>query len=109
MVFPGEEDFGIVPAEALACGAPVVALGRGGAAETVDDSVGRLYLDPSPEGLLGAIDAWEAAGRPHDAALARRRAEALAAPLFRDRLLGFLAEVAAGRVPPPPHFPVEAD
>jgi glycosyltransferase involved in cell wall biosynthesis len=109
LLFPGEEDFGIVPAEALACGAPVVALGRGGAAETVDDAVGRLYLDPSPEGLLGAIDAWEAAGRPHDAALARRRAEALAAPLFRDRLLGFLAEVVAGRVPPPPHFPVEAD
>ena len=36
MILPGEEDFGIVPVEAHACGRPVVALGRGGAMETVD-------------------------------------------------------------------------
>ena len=35
LVFPTEEDFGLVPVEAMACGTPVVALGRGGAAETV--------------------------------------------------------------------------
>src|SRR5262249_51222112 len=44
---------------------------------------------------------------PHDPALARRRAEALALPLFRQRLLGFLADVVASRgahiVPPAPH------
>ena len=95
LLFPGEEDFGIVPAEALACGAPVVALGVGGAAETVDDSVGKLYLDPTTEGLIAAIEAWEAEGRPHDPAEARRRAEALARPLFRRRLLAYLAEVVA--------------
>lgn len=106
LLFPGEEDFGIVPAEALACGAPVVALGVGGAAETVDDSVGRLYLDPSTEGLTAAIRAWEADGRPHDPAEARRRAEGLARPLFRRRLLGYLAEVVAGRAGgmPTPHL-----
>ena len=108
LLFPGEEDFGIVPAEALACGAPVIALGRGGAAETVDDAVGRLYPEATPAGLLAALDAWEAEGRPHDADRARRRAASLAAPLFRDRLLGFLAEVVARRVPPPPHIPVGA-
>ena len=39
---------GSCPIEALACGAPVIALGRGGAAETVDDAVGRTYPIPRP-------------------------------------------------------------
>jgi glycosyltransferase involved in cell wall biosynthesis len=107
LLFPGEEDFGIVPAEALACGAPVIALGRGGAAETVDERTGRLYPAPSPEGLAATLDAWEAAGRPHDPRLARRRAEALAAPIFRGCLLGYLAEILADRrAVPPPHLKV---
>jgi glycosyltransferase involved in cell wall biosynthesis len=110
LLFPGEEDFGIVPVEALACGAPVIALGRGGAAETVDNRVGRLYGEPTSQGLLAAIDSWESDGCPHDTRVARGRAEGLALPVFRDRLLGFLADVAAGRhfepVPPAPHLPV---
>jgi glycosyltransferase involved in cell wall biosynthesis len=108
LLFPGEEDFGIVPVEALACGAPVLALGRGGTAETVDDAVGRTYPEPTAAALLGAIAAWESQGCPHDPGLARRRAEAFALPLFRQRLLGFLAEVVAGRTghptPPAPHL-----
>lgn len=108
LLFPGEEDFGIVPVEALACGASVLALGRGGAAETIDGRVGRVYEAPTPEGLADAIVAWEAAGCPHDPGLARRKAESFALPVFRDRILGFLAGVAgireADRVPPPPHL-----
>jgi glycosyltransferase involved in cell wall biosynthesis len=95
LLFPGEEDFGIVPVEALACGAPVIALGRGGAAENVDDAVGRLYDDPSPRGLLDALDAWEHAGQPHDPAEGRRRAEELAVPRFRARLRAVLDQAAA--------------
>ncbi len=107
LLFPGEEDFGIVPVEALACGSPILALGRGGAAETVDDKVGRLYDDPTVTALEAAMVAWEAERGPHDPVLARRRAESYALPLFRSRILNLLAEVAAGvnlpAVPPRPH------
>ncbi len=108
LLFPGEEDFGIVPIEALACETPVIALGRGGAAETVDEQVGRTYPEPTSHCLLQAIETWEAEARPHDPALARARAEAFALPIFRRRLLSHLAEVVTqsrGRAIPSPHLP----
>ncbi len=71
LLFPGEEDFGIVPIEALACGAPVIALARGGVAETVDNFVGRTYIQPTSDGLLDAMNTWEAQGCPHDPIEAR--------------------------------------
>ena len=56
VLFPGEEDFGIVPVEAQAAGCPVVALGRGGALDTVDDGVtGVLFSDPTDADLDDAI------------------------------------------------------
>jgi glycosyltransferase involved in cell wall biosynthesis len=55
-VQPGEEDFGIASAEAVACGAPVVALGRGGVKDIVRDGVdGVLYPEESPTGLAAAV------------------------------------------------------
>jgi glycosyltransferase involved in cell wall biosynthesis len=45
LVFPGEEDAGIVPVEAQAAGVPVLALGRGGALETVVDGQTGLFFD----------------------------------------------------------------
>ena len=52
----GEEDFGIAPLEAQACGRPVVALARGGALETVDDGVtGLLVRDNNAEAFADAI------------------------------------------------------
>ena len=56
-ILPGVEDFGIVPLEAQACGAPVVALGEGGSLDTVrDGETGVLFKEASPEALSSAID-----------------------------------------------------
>ncbi|MEZ4749654.1 MAG: glycosyltransferase [Bdellovibrionota bacterium] len=60
LVFPGKEDFGIVPVEALACGTPVIAFGVGGAAETVrDGKTGVLFDEQSPAALAEAIRLFE--------------------------------------------------
>ncbi len=50
LVFPGVEDFGIIPVEAMACGAPVVALGEGGARDTVVPGVSGVLVPAGPEG-----------------------------------------------------------
>jgi glycosyltransferase involved in cell wall biosynthesis len=58
-LLPGEEDFGITPVEALASGKPVVALGRGGALETVPSFGGVFYDEPSEHQLAAAIESLE--------------------------------------------------
>lgn len=60
LLFPGVEDFGIVPVEAQAAGMPVIALGEGGARDSVQDGItGVLYDDPSADGLAAAIERFE--------------------------------------------------
>jgi glycosyltransferase involved in cell wall biosynthesis len=56
LVFAAEEDFGIVPVEAMAAGRPVVAFGRGGARETVTEGVtGTFFAEQTPESLADAV------------------------------------------------------
>ncbi|HEY3960421.1 MAG TPA: glycosyltransferase [Solirubrobacteraceae bacterium] len=60
LLFPGEEDFGIVPVEAQAAGVPVLAYGVGGAAESVlDGRTGVLFDEQSPAGMAAAIERYE--------------------------------------------------
>jgi glycosyltransferase involved in cell wall biosynthesis len=63
LVFPGEEDFGIVPLEAQSAGVPVLAYGRGGALESVvDGKTGVFFHLPTPEALAEAVQKLDRAG-----------------------------------------------
>jgi len=60
VIFPQEEDFGIVPLEAMASGVSVIAYGAGGALETVlAEKTGVFFEEQTPEALIGAIRRWE--------------------------------------------------
>ena len=60
LLFPGEEDFGIVPVEAQACGAFVIAYGKGGALETVmRDETGLFFGELKSDSLADAIHRFE--------------------------------------------------
>lgn len=83
LVFPGEEDFGIVPLEAQACGAPVVAYAKGGALESlVPDETAIFFEEQTEDALLAAVD--RAAARSWDAARIRRNAERFSPQAFID-------------------------
>jgi glycosyltransferase involved in cell wall biosynthesis len=93
-LLPGEEDFGIVPLEAQACGRPVVALGRGGAVETVKHGETGLLVDElSAEAFADAI--VDAVDRRFDASAIRRHAEQFGRSRFGDEIAALVAEPAS--------------
>ncbi|MCV3273958.1 glycosyltransferase [Roseobacter sinensis] len=63
LIFPGEEDFGMIPVEVMGAGRPVIALGRGGALETgVPGETGLFFDAPTVESLVAAVTQFEAQG-----------------------------------------------
>lgn len=85
LVFPGEEDFGIVPLEANACGAPVVAFARGGALETIQaEETGVFFAEQSEDALVAAVS--RCAGRDWNETVIRRNAERFGPQAFVDGL-----------------------
>ena len=81
VLLPGVEDFGIVPVEAQACGTPVVALGQGGACETVLDGVTGALAPDGPGALADGIQRVLDAG--FDQATIRQNAERFSRANFR--------------------------
>ena len=85
VLLPGEEDFGIVPVEAQACGRPVVAINRGGAAETVvAGETGILVDESSPAAFADGIG--RALSHRFDTAAIRRHAEQFSRARFAEQI-----------------------
>jgi glycosyltransferase involved in cell wall biosynthesis len=62
LIFPGEEDFGLVPVESMASGRPVIAYGRGGATETVRTGISGLFFHEQTQAAVSsAVEEFEAA------------------------------------------------
>jgi glycosyltransferase involved in cell wall biosynthesis len=94
VVFPPEEDFGIVPVEGQACGTPVVALGRGGTLDTVIDGVtGVLVPDQAEDTFADGVAA--ALNRRFDPAACRANAERFSPATFRNAFLDWVIGAAA--------------
>lgn len=97
-LFPGLEDFGIAPVEAMAVGRPVIAYAGGGALDTVVPGVtGELFREPTAASLLAVLQDFDP--RAYDPAACRAQAERFSRHSFRARLTGYLRQVLAGPVP----------
>ncbi len=93
LIFPGEEDFGIVPVEAQACGKPVIAYGRGGALETVvHGKTGLFFKNPTPTALNETIAEFESTSDRYDPLTIRQHAEHFGKKRFQREFLEFVQE-----------------
>jgi glycosyltransferase involved in cell wall biosynthesis len=99
VLFPAVEDYGIVPLEAAAAGRPTLALGRGGALETMvglDDGreppTAVFFAEPTVESLTGAIRTFETAAHRFDPRALRARAARFDRPIFAERIREYVEQ-----------------
>ena len=93
-VFPGEDDFGIAPVEAMSFGKPVLAYRKGGAKETVLEGItGEFFDDPIPESLADGVRRLIANLKNYSPQVIRKRAEKFSEERFEIAIKEFVIEV----------------
>jgi glycosyltransferase involved in cell wall biosynthesis len=96
-VFAAQEDFGITPLEAQACGTPVIAFGEGGVAETVrgldhPQPTGVFFWEQTPASLRAAVEQFELVSEKISPHACRANAERFAPERFRAAFSSFVTE-----------------
>lgn len=90
-IFPGEEDFGITPLEAMASGRPVIAYGKGGALETVvENKTGIFFENQNKDDLISAVIKFK--NKKFDKNEIRKHAEKFDEEIFKKKISDFIVE-----------------
>lgn len=101
LIFPGVEDFGIVPLESMASGRPVIAFARGGALETVKDGkTGILFHEQTQESLIAAVERMERIHKDFSPEALREWAMGFERSVFVNNLRAFMAKLSGETVVP---------
>jgi glycosyltransferase involved in cell wall biosynthesis len=90
-VFAAEEDFGIIVVEAMACGTPVIALNKGGAAESViNGETGILFPEQTVESIIEAVKSFEPISGSINYAEIRKHSEKFSRKTFEENIKNFV-------------------
>lgn len=93
LIFPGIEDFGMVPVEAMASGRPVIALRKGGAIDTVVENVTGVFFDqPTINALNLAIEQFEQSIKNFDSAVIKAHAKQFDKTIFAQKIRDYMQQ-----------------
>ncbi len=93
-IFPGEDDFGIAPVEAMSCGKPVLAYRKGGATETIIESItGEFFDDLAPEAIADGVRRIKMNFGNYSPLVIRKRAEKFSQERFEIAIKELVVEI----------------